>query len=47
MNQAGAATPDEVTADCAADSDKLENCEFVDVQNKAEQPRTQRAGHQR
>ncbi|CAM5475098.1 hypothetical protein [Streptomyces aurantiogriseus] len=35
MNQAGAATPSEVTADCAADSDKLENCEFVDVQFKA------------
>ncbi|MFE9443114.1 hypothetical protein ACFYO2_29945 [Streptomyces sp. NPDC006602] len=35
MNQAGAATPDEVTADCSADSDKLENCEFVDVQFKA------------
>ncbi len=34
MNQAGAATPSEVTADCAADSDKLENCEFVDVQVK-------------
>ena len=32
MNQAGAATPSEVTADCAADSDKLANCEFVDVQ---------------
>ncbi|MFD9330790.1 hypothetical protein OG548_25140 [Streptomyces sp. NBC_01356] len=36
MNQAGAATPSEVTADCAADSDKLENCEFVDVQFKAD-----------
>ncbi|MGW0943961.1 hypothetical protein ACWD4O_15610 [Streptomyces sp. NPDC002623] len=35
MNQAGAATPSEVTADCSADSDKLENCEFVDVQFKA------------
>ena len=35
MNQAGAATPSEVTADCAADSDRLENCEFVDVQFKA------------
>ena len=35
MNQAGAATPSEVTADCAADSAKLENCEFVDVQFKA------------
>ncbi|MCD7441439.1 hypothetical protein K4B79_24835 [Streptomyces lincolnensis] len=34
MNQAGAATPDEVTADCAADADTLENCEFVDVQFK-------------
>ncbi|MFF7789852.1 hypothetical protein [Streptomyces sp. NPDC007991] len=34
MNPAGAATPSEVTADCAADSDKLENCEFVDVQFK-------------
>lgn len=36
MNSAGAATPSEVSADCAADSDKLENCEFVDVQNKAD-----------
>jgi len=36
MNQAGAATPSEVTADCSADSDKLENCEFVDVQFKAD-----------
>ncbi|WP_327315882.1 hypothetical protein [Streptomyces sp. NBC_01235] len=35
MNQAGAATPSEVTADCSADSDELENCEFVDVQFKA------------
>ncbi|WP_037669889.1 hypothetical protein [Streptomyces griseus] len=35
MNQAGAATPSEVTSDCAADSEKLENCEFVDVQFKA------------
>ncbi|MFC8365426.1 hypothetical protein ACFUIY_36820 [Streptomyces griseorubiginosus] len=35
MNTAGAATPSEVTADCAADSDRLENCEFVDVQFKA------------
>ncbi|GAQ52146.1 hypothetical protein [Streptomyces acidiscabies] len=35
MNSAGAATPNEVTADCSADSDKLENCEFVDVQFKA------------
>lgn len=34
MNPAGAATPSEVTADCAADSDTLENCEFVDVQFK-------------
>ncbi|CAM5632441.1 hypothetical protein SALBM311S_12983 [Streptomyces alboniger] len=34
MSQAGAATPSEVTADCAADSDKLANCEFVDVQFK-------------
>ncbi len=34
MNSAGAATASEVTADCAADSDKLENCEFVDVQFK-------------
>ncbi|MEU2282103.1 hypothetical protein ABZ614_09235 [Streptomyces sp. NPDC013178] len=34
MNQAGAATPSEVTADCAADSGELENCEFVDVQFK-------------
>ncbi|MFF8016326.1 hypothetical protein [Streptomyces sp. NPDC007929] len=34
MNTAGAATPSEVSADCAADSDKLENCEFVDVQFK-------------
>ncbi|MGN9760944.1 hypothetical protein [Streptomyces sp. SD31] len=34
MNSAGAATPSEVTADCSADSDKLENCEFVDVQFK-------------
>ncbi|WP_199830279.1 hypothetical protein [Streptomyces viridochromogenes] len=31
MNSAGAATPDEVAADCRADSDKLENCEFVPV----------------
>ncbi|MGW3283556.1 hypothetical protein ACWDR3_02785 [Streptomyces sp. NPDC001002] len=35
MNQAGAATPSEVTADCASDSDKLADCEFVDVQFKA------------
>ncbi|GHH07226.1 hypothetical protein [Streptomyces lanatus] len=34
MNTAGAATPSEVTADCSADSDKLENCQFVDVQSK-------------
>lgn len=34
MNSAGAATPSEVSADCRADSDKLENCEFVDVQFK-------------
>ena len=34
MNSAGAATPSEVTADCSANSDKLENCEFVDVQVK-------------
>ncbi|MEV0638711.1 hypothetical protein AB0I77_27985 [Streptomyces sp. NPDC050619] len=34
MNSAGAATPSEVTADCSANSDKLENCEFVDVQFK-------------
>ncbi|MDO0914072.1 hypothetical protein QQM39_25535 [Streptomyces sp. DT2A-34] len=34
MNSAGAATPSEVTADCSADSDKLENCAFVDVQFK-------------
>ncbi|WP_128431680.1 hypothetical protein [Streptomyces cyaneus] len=34
MNSAGAATPSEVSADCSADSDKLENCEFVDVQFK-------------
>ncbi|MEU1850465.1 hypothetical protein ABZ499_14620 [Streptomyces sp. NPDC019990] len=34
MNSAGAATPSEVSADCAADSDRLENCEFVDVQFK-------------
>ncbi|MEH0577886.1 hypothetical protein [Streptomyces sp. B21-108] len=35
MNEAGAATPSEVTSDCASDSDKLEKCEFVDVQFKA------------
>ncbi|KOV99219.1 hypothetical protein ADK65_18560 [Streptomyces sp. NRRL B-1140] len=34
MNSAGAATPDEVSADCSSDSDKLENCEFVPVQDK-------------
>lgn len=34
MSSAGAATPSEVTADCAADSDKLEDCRFVDVQFK-------------
>ncbi|QOV37689.1 hypothetical protein IM697_04500 [Streptomyces ferrugineus] len=34
MNPAGAATPSEVAADCSADSEKLENCEFVDVQFK-------------
>ncbi|MGW0705738.1 hypothetical protein ACWD4G_07185 [Streptomyces sp. NPDC002643] len=36
MYSAGAATPDEVATDCRTDSDKLENCEFVDVQNKAD-----------
>ncbi|MFK4102995.1 hypothetical protein ACI2L1_23495 [Streptomyces sp. NPDC019531] len=36
MNSAGAATPDEVAADCQSDSDKLENCEFVDVQAKSD-----------
>lgn len=35
MYSAGAATPDQVVADCEADSDKLENCEFVNVQSKA------------
>ncbi|MBK6016908.1 hypothetical protein [Streptomyces sp. MBT53] len=35
MNQANAATPSEVTADCSADSDKLADCQFVDVQFKA------------
>jgi hypothetical protein len=35
MSRAGAATPSEVSADCAADSEKLANCEFVDVQFKA------------
>ncbi|GCB48373.1 hypothetical protein [Streptomyces sp. NL15-2K] len=34
MNSAGAATPSEVATDCENDSDKLENCEFVDVQFK-------------
>ncbi|MDX2939132.1 hypothetical protein [Streptomyces ipomoeae] len=34
MYSAGAATPDEVAADCRTDSDKLENCEFIDVQFK-------------
>ncbi|MCC9710348.1 hypothetical protein E4N62_36910 [Streptomyces sp. MNU76] len=34
MYSAGAATPNEVTADCRTDSDKLESCEFVDVQVK-------------
>ncbi|GAQ67586.1 hypothetical protein [Streptomyces scabiei] len=34
MYSAGAATPDEVAADCRTDSDKLANCEFVDVQVK-------------
>ena len=34
MYSAGAATPDEVATDCRADSDKLENCEFVDTQIK-------------
>lgn len=34
MTQAGAATPSEVSADCDSDSDKLEKCEFVDVQVK-------------
>lgn len=34
LNTAGAATPSEVTADCRADSDRLANCEFVDVQFK-------------
>ncbi|MFF5360946.1 hypothetical protein ACFY4I_16375 [Streptomyces scabiei] len=32
MYSAGAATPDEVATDCRTDSDKLANCEFVDVQ---------------
>ncbi|MFE7271205.1 hypothetical protein [Streptomyces sp. NPDC057623] len=34
MNSAGAATASEVSADCSADSDRLENCQFVDVQFK-------------
>jgi hypothetical protein len=34
MYSAGAATPSEVSKDCAEDSAKLENCEFIDVQNK-------------
>ncbi|MBZ3908145.1 MULTISPECIES: hypothetical protein [Streptomyces] len=34
MYSAGAATPDEVATDCRTDSDKLENCQFVPVQNK-------------
>ncbi|MDX3799891.1 hypothetical protein [Streptomyces sp. AK04-3B] len=34
MSRAGAATPSQVTADCAADSAELENCQFVDVQFK-------------
>ncbi|MFE0255041.1 hypothetical protein [Streptomyces sp. NPDC059010] len=34
MSSAGAATASEVTADCSADSGKLENCQFVDVQFK-------------
>jgi hypothetical protein len=34
MNQASAATPSEVTKDCAEDSALLDNCEFVDVQFK-------------
>jgi len=32
MNNANAATPKEVIADCASNSDKLANCEFIDVQ---------------
>ncbi|MFJ9245180.1 hypothetical protein [Streptomyces sp. NPDC101776] len=35
MNQANAATSSEVTADCASDSDRLADCDFVDVQFKA------------
>jgi hypothetical protein len=34
MYSAGAATASEVETDCVNDSDKLENCEFVDVQVK-------------
>ncbi|NGO45707.1 hypothetical protein [Streptomyces ureilyticus] len=34
MNQAGAATPSEVSRDCAENAATLENCEFVDVQVK-------------
>ncbi|MFD9390318.1 hypothetical protein ACFWBB_06160 [Streptomyces sp. NPDC060000] len=34
LNPAGAATPSEVSADCRSDSDRLENCQFVDVQFK-------------
>ncbi|WP_055525578.1 hypothetical protein [Streptomyces graminilatus] len=34
MAQAGAATPSEVTSDCASNSDKLDDCDFVPVQNK-------------
>ena len=34
MNQAGAATPSEVTRDCAQNASTLDNCEFVDVQVK-------------
>ncbi|MFI2434345.1 hypothetical protein [Streptomyces sp. NPDC018693] len=35
MANAGAATPSQVDADCKNDSNELENCEFVPVQNKA------------
>ncbi|WP_405846619.1 hypothetical protein [Streptomyces sp. NBC_01518] len=34
MSNAGAATPNEVAADCSKGSPELENCEFVDVQVK-------------
>ncbi|MGW0822015.1 hypothetical protein [Streptomyces sp. NPDC002845] len=34
MANAGAATPSEVDADCKSDSDRLENCEFIPVQNQ-------------